>query len=163
MNCCPSVRVVTEDSFLWKLMCYGCVCDCVGVCGQNRCDKNIQVVTKSTCHSCSITLLVKCPTGYTKKPPGKSTKDCRYSIYVSIMTTFWVSYLTCIYWHGEWNVHMLDFGGRDHDWTIYLFMSVRFCLHFGNQMCPQGQYNLKSATLWGPTSHYEEKDTIITK
>ncbi|XP_077090778.1 stabilin-2 isoform X1 [Siphateles boraxobius] len=51
-----------------------------GATSQNRCDKNIQVVTKSTCHSCSITLLVKCPSGYTKKPPGKSTKDCRYEI-----------------------------------------------------------------------------------
>ncbi len=57
---------------------YVCLCDCVDVCGQNRCDQNIQVVTKSRCHSCSLTSLVKCPDDYTKRQPEKSTRDCRY-------------------------------------------------------------------------------------
>ncbi|XP_065146012.1 stabilin-2 [Paramisgurnus dabryanus] len=47
---------------------------------QNRCDKNIQVVTKSECHSCSLSSLMNCPSGYNKKSPGKSNKDCRYSV-----------------------------------------------------------------------------------
>uniref|UniRef100_A0A8C2IG73 Stabilin 2 n=1 Tax=Cyprinus carpio TaxID=7962 RepID=A0A8C2IG73_CYPCA len=63
------------------------VCDFVGVCGQNRCDQNIQVVTKSRCHSCSLTPLVSCPDGYTKRQPEKSAKDCRYHITLALSAT----------------------------------------------------------------------------
>uniref|UniRef100_A0A9J7XAB9 Stabilin 2 n=1 Tax=Cyprinus carpio carpio TaxID=630221 RepID=A0A9J7XAB9_CYPCA len=50
----------------------------------NRCDQNIQVVTKSKCHSCSLTSLVKCPDDYTKRQPEKSTRDCRYHITMAL-------------------------------------------------------------------------------
>ncbi|XP_076861229.1 stabilin-2-like isoform X2 [Brachyhypopomus gauderio] len=47
---------------------------------QNRCDKSIQVMTKTDCHSCSISQLVECPPGYSKKTPGKGRQDCRYNL-----------------------------------------------------------------------------------
>ncbi|XP_056311873.1 stabilin-2-like [Danio aesculapii] len=47
---------------------------------QKRCDKNIQVLTKSRCHSCSLSHLAKCPNGYAKTPPGTSNRDCRYYV-----------------------------------------------------------------------------------
>uniref|UniRef100_A0A8C1TDS3 Stabilin 2 n=1 Tax=Cyprinus carpio TaxID=7962 RepID=A0A8C1TDS3_CYPCA len=46
--------------------------------------QNIQVVTKSKCHSCSLTSLVKCPDDYTKRQPEKSTRDCRYHITMAL-------------------------------------------------------------------------------
>uniref|UniRef100_A0AAY5EJ47 Stabilin 2 n=1 Tax=Electrophorus electricus TaxID=8005 RepID=A0AAY5EJ47_ELEEL len=56
--------------------------DCVCV-HQNRCDRNIQVMTKTDCHSCSISAVVDCPPGYSKKTPGKGKQDCR-CVWVSI-------------------------------------------------------------------------------
>ncbi|XP_016412871.1 stabilin-2-like [Sinocyclocheilus rhinocerous] len=58
-----------------------------GAASQNRCDQNIQVVTTSRCHSCSLTPLVKCPDGYTKRQPEKSAKDCRYHITLALSVT----------------------------------------------------------------------------
>ncbi|XP_056603572.1 stabilin-2 isoform X1 [Triplophysa dalaica] len=51
-----------------------------GATSKNRCDKNIEIVTKSTCFPCSVISLIKCPSGYVKKPPGKSGSDCRFSV-----------------------------------------------------------------------------------
>ncbi|XP_066523931.1 stabilin-2 [Hoplias malabaricus] len=45
---------------------------------QNRCDKTIEVMTKTGCHSCTLSALVNCPKGYQKKTPGKGQQDCRY-------------------------------------------------------------------------------------
>ncbi|XP_051746711.1 stabilin-2 isoform X3 [Ctenopharyngodon idella] len=67
---CGGLILLLWTEILWE----------TGATPQNRCDQNIQVVTKGKCHSCSITFLVNCPSGYTKKPPGKSTNDCRYEI-----------------------------------------------------------------------------------
>ncbi|XP_017567677.1 stabilin-2 isoform X2 [Pygocentrus nattereri] len=47
---------------------------------QNHCDKNIEVTTKTDCHSCSISSVVNCPEGYQKKTPGRGKQDCRYNL-----------------------------------------------------------------------------------
>uniref|UniRef100_A0A8B9K9U2 Stabilin 2 n=1 Tax=Astyanax mexicanus TaxID=7994 RepID=A0A8B9K9U2_ASTMX len=39
-----------------------------------------QVMTKSDCHSCSVSALMMCPKGYHKKNPGKGQQDCRYTL-----------------------------------------------------------------------------------
>ncbi|XP_030633246.1 stabilin-2 [Chanos chanos] len=44
---------------------------------KGRCDKTIQVMTKTECHSCAISYLVPCPPGYSKK---SSNRDCSYHI-----------------------------------------------------------------------------------
>uniref|UniRef100_A0A8C8EX57 Stabilin 2 n=1 Tax=Oncorhynchus tshawytscha TaxID=74940 RepID=A0A8C8EX57_ONCTS len=43
---------------------------------QNRCDKTTLVMTKTECHSCSISSNVGCPAGFNKKIPGKGNPDC---------------------------------------------------------------------------------------
>uniref|UniRef100_A0A673XNN0 Stabilin 2 n=1 Tax=Salmo trutta TaxID=8032 RepID=A0A673XNN0_SALTR len=43
---------------------------------QNRCDMTTLVMTKTECHSCSISSNVGCPAGFNKKIPGKGKPDC---------------------------------------------------------------------------------------
>ncbi|XP_062863681.1 stabilin-2 [Trichomycterus rosablanca] len=50
---------------------------------QNHCNKNIQVMTKTACHSCTISFLVNCPEGYSKKKSGGGQRDCRYHYGIS--------------------------------------------------------------------------------
>uniref|UniRef100_A0A8C8EX94 Stabilin 2 n=1 Tax=Oncorhynchus tshawytscha TaxID=74940 RepID=A0A8C8EX94_ONCTS len=47
---------------------------------QNRCDKTTLVMTKTECHSCSISSNVGCPAGFNKKIPGKGNPDCKYRV-----------------------------------------------------------------------------------
>ncbi|KAK6314887.1 hypothetical protein J4Q44_G00144160 [Coregonus suidteri] len=47
---------------------------------QNRCDRTTLVMTKTECHSCSISFNVGCPAGYNKKIPGKGNPDCKYRV-----------------------------------------------------------------------------------
>uniref|UniRef100_A0AAZ3NWQ7 Stabilin 2 n=1 Tax=Oncorhynchus tshawytscha TaxID=74940 RepID=A0AAZ3NWQ7_ONCTS len=47
---------------------------------KNRCDKTTLVMTKTECHSCSISSNVGCPAGFNKKIPGKGNPDCKYRV-----------------------------------------------------------------------------------
>ncbi|XP_041744945.1 stabilin-2 isoform X2 [Coregonus clupeaformis] len=47
---------------------------------KNRCDRTTLVMTKTECHSCSISFNVGCPAGYNKKIPGKGNPDCKYRV-----------------------------------------------------------------------------------
>uniref|UniRef100_A0A673XJC1 Stabilin 2 n=1 Tax=Salmo trutta TaxID=8032 RepID=A0A673XJC1_SALTR len=47
---------------------------------QNRCDMTTLVMTKTECHSCSISSNVGCPAGFNKKIPGKGKPDCKYRV-----------------------------------------------------------------------------------
>ncbi|XP_017292654.2 stabilin-2, partial [Kryptolebias marmoratus] len=51
---------------------------------QNFCFNTATLKTQTACHSCSISLLVPCPTGY-KKTPGSTSPGCRYYINTSSM------------------------------------------------------------------------------
>uniref|UniRef100_UPI0037E83392 stabilin-2 n=1 Tax=Semicossyphus pulcher TaxID=241346 RepID=UPI0037E83392 len=46
---------------------------------QNFCSNSTVLRTRTTCHSCSISLLVPCPSGY-KLTPGSNAHDCKYYI-----------------------------------------------------------------------------------
>ncbi|KAF7646718.1 hypothetical protein LDENG_00183230 [Lucifuga dentata] len=49
---------------------------------QNFCSNMTTVRTRTACHSCSITLLIPCPSGF-KQNPGTTEKDCNYYIKTS--------------------------------------------------------------------------------
>ncbi|KAM4614943.1 LOW QUALITY PROTEIN: stabilin-2 [Polymixia lowei] len=46
---------------------------------QNYCSNTTVVKTRTACHSCSISLLIPCPSGF-KRSPGSITQDCKYYI-----------------------------------------------------------------------------------
>ncbi|XP_042259475.1 stabilin-2 [Thunnus maccoyii] len=46
---------------------------------QNFCSNSTVLRTRTACHSCSISALIPCPSGY-KQTPGSTAKDCRYYI-----------------------------------------------------------------------------------
>ncbi|XP_051974737.1 stabilin-2 [Xyrauchen texanus] len=66
---CGSLLLLMGTEILWV----------PGATSENRCGVNVHVVTKSECHSCSLTYFMKCPNNYTKSP-GKSKRDCRYLV-----------------------------------------------------------------------------------
>ncbi|KAM4569636.1 stabilin-2 [Odontesthes bonariensis] len=51
---------------------------------QNFCSNRTVARTQTACHSCSISLLVACPSGY-KKSPQSTTTDCKYHIKTASM------------------------------------------------------------------------------
>ncbi|KAG7215107.1 hypothetical protein INR49_022755 [Caranx melampygus] len=52
---------------------------------QNFCSNSTVLKTRTSCRSCSISLLMPCPTGY-KLTPGSTTKDCKYQIRTASLT-----------------------------------------------------------------------------
>ncbi|XP_072234103.1 stabilin-2 [Leuresthes tenuis] len=51
----------------------------------NFCSNRTVLRTQTACHSCSISLLVPCPSGF-KKSPKSTTTDCKYNIKTASMT-----------------------------------------------------------------------------
>ncbi|XP_041935625.1 stabilin-2 [Alosa sapidissima] len=45
---------------------------------KNRCDKSIQVATKSDCFSCAAFPVFPCPHGFLRKKHGMGNRDCKY-------------------------------------------------------------------------------------
>ncbi|GLD61800.1 stabilin-2-like protein, partial [Lates japonicus] len=46
---------------------------------QNLCSNSTVLRTRTACHSCSISLLIPCPSGY-KLTPGSTAQDCKYYV-----------------------------------------------------------------------------------
>ncbi|XP_053506197.1 stabilin-2 [Ictalurus furcatus] len=59
---------------------------------KNRCDRTMEVMTKSACHLCYISKLMNCPEGYSKKTSGKGQQDCRY---LQTSSTYVLSFPGC--------------------------------------------------------------------
>ncbi|XP_040886255.1 stabilin-2 isoform X2 [Toxotes jaculatrix] len=52
---------------------------------QKNCSDSTVLKTRSACHSCSISALISCPSGY-KQTPLSTAQDCKYSIRTASMT-----------------------------------------------------------------------------
>ncbi|XP_031414613.1 stabilin-2 [Clupea harengus] len=48
---------------------------------KTRCDKNVQVNTKSDCFSCAAFPVFPCPHGFLRKKLGMGNRDCKYQIF----------------------------------------------------------------------------------
>ncbi|KAJ8333295.1 hypothetical protein SKAU_G00421910 [Synaphobranchus kaupii] len=47
---------------------------------KNRCDKQVTVTTKTACHSCFISAIVDCPSGFKKRNMGLGASNCKYHV-----------------------------------------------------------------------------------
>ncbi|XP_063761654.1 stabilin-2 isoform X2 [Eleginops maclovinus] len=52
---------------------------------QNLCSNSTVLRTRTSCHSCGISIFMSCPPGF-KKTPGSSKQDCTYSVRTSSLT-----------------------------------------------------------------------------
>ncbi|XP_033470098.2 stabilin-2 isoform X1 [Epinephelus lanceolatus] len=74
MECCRSLKLLFVPLMMMMMMKMSSAAS-----PQNFCSNSTVLRTRTACHSCSISMLMPCPSGY-KQTPRSTAQDCKYHI-----------------------------------------------------------------------------------